>query len=65
MGELIHVAKVKIYMDKRPNRRAYIEDFPEPLRFGTHGAIAKALYRTEPEEPLPTTLEHIIAAVGG
>ena len=65
MGELIHIAKVKVYQDKRPKRRAYIENFQEPLLFGSHGQIARTLYKYEPEEPLPTTLDHIIAAVGG
>src|SRR3970040_338430 len=64
MAELIHVSKVKIIKDKGPVRRAYIEAFPEPVRYGVHGGIKK-FYGVEPEEELPTTLDHIIAAVAG
>jgi len=45
-------------------RRAYIEAFPEPVRYGAHGGIKK-FYGVEPEEELPTTLDHMIAAVAG
>jgi hypothetical protein len=55
---------VKIIKDKGPVRRAYIEAFPEPVRYGVHGGIKK-FYGVEPEEELPTTLDHIIAAVAG
>jgi hypothetical protein len=34
------------------------------IRFGVHGAI-KHFYGVEPDEELPATLDHIIAAVGG
>jgi hypothetical protein len=64
MGELIHVSKVKIIKDKGPARRAYIEDFREPVLYGVHGGIKK-FYGVEPEEELPTTLDHIVAAVAG
>ena len=49
---------------KGPVRRAYIEAFPEPVRYGVHGGIKK-FYGVEPEEELPTTLDHIVAAVAG
>jgi hypothetical protein len=64
MAELIHVSKVRIVKDKGPVRRAYIESFAEPLRFGVHGGIKK-FYGVEPEEELPTTLDHVVAAVAG
>ena len=64
MAELIHVSKVRIVKDKGPVRRAYIEAFPEPVRYGVHGGIKK-FYGVEPEEDLPTTLDHVIAAVAG
>jgi hypothetical protein len=64
MGEHVHTAKVKIIKDKGPVRRAYIESFPEPVRYGVHGGIKK-FYGVEPEEDLPTTLDHVIAAVAG
>ena len=41
-----------------------IESFETPMRVGVHGGI-KRFYGVEPEEDLPATLDHIIAAVGG
>ena len=64
MPEIIHVSRVKIIKDKGPVRRAYIEGFSEPVRYGVHGGIKK-FYGVEPEEELPTTLDHVIAAVAG
>jgi hypothetical protein len=64
MGELIHVSRIRIVKDKGPDRRAYIEPFPEPVRYGVHGGIKK-FYGVEPAEELPTTLDHIVAAVAG
>ncbi len=64
MTELIHLSKVKIVKKKGPLRLAYIEGFPEPVRYGVHGGI-KRFYGVGPEEELPTTLDHIIAAVAG
>jgi hypothetical protein len=64
MGELVHLSRVKIVKDKGPVRRAYIEHFAEPVRYGLHGGIKK-FYGVEPEEELPSTLDHVIAAVAG
>lgn len=64
MGELIHVSKVRIVKDKGPVRRAYIEGFSDPIRYGVHGGIKK-FYGVEPEEELPATLDHVVAAVAG
>ncbi len=64
MGEPIHVSKVRILKDEGPVRRAYIEGFAEPVRYGVHGGI-KTFYGVEPEEELPATLDHIVAAVAG
>ena len=64
MGDLIHTSRARIYKDKGPVRRAYIEDFPEPVYYGVHGGIKK-FYGLEPEEDLPATLDHIVAAVAG
>ena len=64
MGELIHTSHIKIYQDKPPERRAFIENFEEPVTFGVHGGI-KHFYGIEPERDLPATLDYMIAAVGG
>jgi len=64
MAELIHISRVRIEKDKGPTRRAYIENFPEPVRYGVHGGVKK-FYGVEPPEDLPTTLDHLVAAVAG
>lgn len=64
MDELIHISRVKIIQDKGPVRRAFIEAFPDPVRYGVHGGLKK-FYGIEPEEELLTTLDHLVAAVAG
>ncbi len=64
MGELVHTSRIRVERVKGPVRHAYIEQFPEPVRFGVHGGIKK-FYGIEPEEEVPATLDYMIAAVGG
>ncbi len=64
MGEIVHTAKIRIVQKQRPLREAHIEGFSEPLRFGMHGGYA-AFYKLEPKEILPTTVDHLLAALGG
>ena len=64
MGEIVHTSHVRIVKDKGPARRAYIENFPEPVRYGLHGGI-KHFYGVNAEEETPATIDHIVAAVGG
>ena len=63
MGELIHTSHIRLEKVRGPIRRAYIENFPEPVRYGVHSSIKK-FYGVEPEEELPATLDHMIAAIG-
>ncbi len=64
MGELVHTARIRIAQRQRPLREAYIEGFSEPLRFGVHGGYA-AYYKMQPAEPLPTTIDYVLAGLGG
>jgi hypothetical protein len=64
MGELVHTARIKLVQKQRPLREAYIEGFAEPLRFGAHTGYA-AFYKLQPAEPLPATIDHLIAALAG
>ena len=64
MSEPIHISHVRIVQDARPIRRAFIEQFPEPTRYGIHSGIA-AFYGVTPAEDVPSTLDHMVAAVGG
>jgi len=41
MDDLIHTSRVRIVKDGGPARRACIENFPEPVRYGVHGGIKK------------------------
>ena len=64
MSESIYTSRIRIERAKGPIRHAYVEPFDMPIRFGVHGAI-KQFYGVEPDEEIPATLDHIIAAVGG
>ncbi len=64
MATPVHTSRIRIEKVKGPIRHAYIETFEKPIRFGVHGAI-KEFYGLEPEEEIPATLDHMIAAVGG
>lgn len=64
MAEMIYTSRIRIEKVKGPIRRAFIEPFAEPVRYGVHGAI-KRFYGVEPEEEIPATLDQIIAAIGG
>jgi uncharacterized OsmC-like protein len=66
MGKLIQLSKVQV--SKEPGnskiKRAEIEGFPGVLRMGVHGGIAK-YFKLNPDEPMASTLDYIVAAVGG
>jgi hypothetical protein len=64
MADDVYTSRVRIERVKGPIRHAYLQPFTEPIRFGVHGAI-KQFYGVEPDEDLPSTLDHIVAAVGG
>lgn len=64
MSKPIEISKIKIIQDERPNRRAFIGNFSEPVYYGVHGGV-KDFYKVEPEVEMPSTLDHIVAAAGG
>ncbi|MFQ5893229.1 MAG: hypothetical protein ACE5H5_02850 [Nitrospinota bacterium] len=64
MSELIHTTRVRIEQLKPPLRHAFIEHFEEAVPYGVHGRI-KDFYGLEPDEEVPATLDHIVAAVAG
>lgn len=64
MPKVVHTSRIRIEKDKGPLRRAYVEGFDDPIRFGVHSGI-KDFYGLEPDEELPATLDHMVAAVGG
>lgn len=64
MSEPLYLSRVRIERVDGPFRHAWIESFEEPLEFGVHGAIAEH-YGAATEEPIPTTLDHVVAAAAG
>ena len=56
-----HVYRAELQY-RRGYRYAYIGDLPQPIVFGMHGPLQE--YYGAPGLPLPSTLDHIIAAVG-
>ncbi len=61
--EIVHTSRLRVERVKGPVRQAFLEGFDTPIRFGVHGGIKK-FYGLEPEEEVPATLDHIVAAVG-
>jgi len=66
MGKLIQTSKVKIHKEPGNSKikRAEIEGFPGGVRMGIHGGIAE-YFKLSPDEPMASTLDYIVAAVGG
>ncbi len=63
MGEPIQVSRVRIQKEKGPIRKAYIEPFAQPVEYGLHGGIKK-FYGIDRGEDAPSTMDHIVAALG-
>jgi len=64
MSKPLYLSLVRIEKLRGPHRKAWIEPFDEPLEFGVHGEIAE-FYGATTDRPLPTTLDHVVAAAGG
>ena len=64
MNEPLYRSRVRIKKLEGPHRLAWIEPFEAPLEFGVHGPIAE-FYGAMTAEPIPTTLDHVVAATGG
>ena len=63
MADVIHTSRLRIERVQGPTRQAFLENFAEPIRFGVHSGIKK-FYGAQPDEEVPATLDHIVAAVG-
>lgn len=64
MGDPLYRSRVRIEKLHGPHRLARIEPFEDSLEFGVHGPIAE-FYGATTAEPIPTTLDHVVAATGG
>ena len=66
IGRLLQLSKVEVHKEagKSKIKRIQIEGFPEVIRMGVHGGIAE-FFKVTPDEPLASTLDYVVAAVGG
>jgi hypothetical protein len=62
VGDIIYRSKVHLIPEKPGVKQAFVEPFPHPIRTGLHGAV-KDWYKSQEEEELPTTLDHVVAAI--
>jgi hypothetical protein len=66
MTEVVYVAEIPLTRVKGPLRLAHLPAEPNPVRFGTHGAIARHYgVHGEVSDPHATTLDYVVAAAGG
>jgi hypothetical protein len=66
MGEVVYKAEIPLTRIKGPLRLAYLPNEREPVRFGTHGSIARHYgIQGEVADPHATTIDYIVAATGG
>lgn len=66
MADIAYRSEVRIERVKGPQRRAFLPAEPEPVWFGSHGAVA-AHYGVKPGayEPHATTIDYAVAATAG
>ena len=66
MGRLAHISKAKIHREPGKDKIKQVEfpGFPGVTRMGVNGGIAE-FFKVQPSEPLPSTLDYVVAAVGG
>lgn len=66
MGEVVYTSRVALTRVRGGLRLAHLPAESEPVRFGTHGPIARH-YGIQGEVPDPhaTTIDYVVAAAGG
>lgn len=66
MSEVVYRAVIPLERIKGPLRLAHMPAEPVPVRFGTHGPIARH-YGVQGDVPDPhaTTIDYVVAAAGG
>jgi hypothetical protein len=63
MENLVHRSRVRIVPEQPTVKQAFVEPFPQPIRTGVHGGV-KSWYQATNAEELPTTIDHVVAAIG-
>ena len=66
MSEVVYTSQIPLTRLRGPLRLAHLPTESEPVRFGTHGPIARH-YGIQGEVPDPhaTTIDYVVAATGG
>ena len=66
MAKLLHLSKAKVHKEPGKNKikRAQFDGFPDAVRMGVHGGVAD-YFKLKPEVPMPSTLDYVVAAIGG
>ena len=68
MSNVVYISNVRIERERGPLRTAYLPGEPSPVIFSVHSEVAKH-YGLDPkalaEEPHASTLDYIVAALGG
>lgn len=66
LGDVVYVSEIRLNRVRGAHRLAYMPSEPEPVSFGTHGAIARH-YGVHGDVPDPhaTTIDYVVAATGG
>ncbi len=62
MGRPVERSKVRVVAEEPGVKQAWVDPFPQPIRTGMHGGV-RAWYGREGGEDLPTTIDHVVAAV--
>jgi hypothetical protein len=66
LGDVVYRAEIPLMRVKGPLRLAQMPTEREPVRFGTHGPIARHYgIQGEVADPHATTIDYVIAATGG
>ena len=66
MGEVVYTAEIPLTRVRGALRLAHLPTETEPVRFGTHGPIARHYGMTgEVPDPHATTIDYVVAAAAG
>jgi uncharacterized OsmC-like protein len=65
MSRTLHISKARIAKEPGNSKikRITLEGLAEPVRMGVRGGVAD-FFHLNPDEPLPSTLDYVVGAVG-
>jgi len=66
MADIAYRSRVRVERVKGSLRHAFLPEEPQPVKFGTHGAVAQHYgAKAGQYEPHATTLDYLVAAAAG